>query len=195
MFRDIAYELALSDENRILPEDMSVANFWLDHTGRVRVLDHPLVSTGKVSNDQTETARQTAVAALLDLFDLYMIDHEHPVGLLDINDELRRRNDDPEIFDWLVNELNETIEKQSSWNQIDRAGMMAISLGIELSILSSFIFLVGVLFSWLDPLVQASIATFAGLGGICALAWFMDGGVAMRLTGVSVRNNDDKKPK
>ena len=71
---------------------------------------------------------------------------------------------------------------------------MARGLGIELSILSSFIFLVGVLFSWLPPLAQATIASIAGLGGVCALAWFMDGGVAMRLSGVSVRNISDKKP-
>lgn len=195
LLRDIAYELSLSNENGMIPDNFTISNIWLDHTGQVRILDHPLMTAAEDAvASPSASPRQLAVQALLKLFDLYMDDHEHPVVLIDITDEMRRRDNDPEIFDWLVGQLNETVEKQASWNRIDRAGMMAISLAIELSILSSTIFVAGFLGSWLPPIWQTLIAALASLGVMAALAWFMDGGLAMRLTGVSLRDVHDKTP-
>ena len=196
LFRDLAYELALSSESNLIPEGIAIDNFWLDHTGHIRILDHPLVSHQGIakSPSQNETNHQLAMRAMVDLFELYMQHHDHPVEIMEISQHLQTHYQDEKIFDWLVTELNETIERQSSWNWIDRAGMLGISFGIEFSILSSAIFIVGFVFSGLPLIPQAIIAMLFGLVAAAASGYFFNGGPAMQLTGVLLRNNADKQP-
>ena len=203
LFRDIAYELALSEENQIIPDNMSVSNFWMDHTGRIRILDHSLIAVGQDSNGKSasNSSSRLAVNALIELLDSYREHHDHPVALIEIIQKLRAHvevgmdplPDGSSIFDWAVGEFNELIERQASWNLIDRAGMLTISMGIEFAIFTSALFMLGFFFSWLPLLWQALIAGVASLSILAGLAYFMDGGVAMRLAGVSLRSARDNE--
>ncbi len=195
LFRDIAYELANSEESDLIPKQLTIGHFWLDHTGRIRVLDHLLVGSGQYQPpSETSDAKTNAIDVCVQLFQEYMDHQDHPVELMQLSQSLKERGNEKGVFDWLVGELNETIEKQSSWNWIDRAGMLAISFGIEFSFMSSLVFIGSFLLSGLPLLPQTALTATIGFLIVGGYGFFADGGPAMRLTNVSLRNQRDKKP-
>lgn len=210
LIRDVACELSSASDQRSIPADLSTDHVWLDHTGRVRVLDHPLVRAktapsqtaqvngdgGEVETGEAETGRNhsRAVDTLSELFDRYMQKQEHPVSVMQIRQQIQRRRSEPDVFSWLVGRLNQSIEKPTSWNWIDRIGMFAISLGLEFAVLTAVIFLTSFLVMSISggTLLQTAIPSVAGLLVVAGYGYFFNGGPVMQLVGLSLRRNRDR---
>ena len=194
LFRDIAYELSLAEENNAIPPGLTIDHIWLDHAGGVRLLDHSVVASQRSNKVKDESPRLQAVNVLLELMGRYMQLQDHPVSLITLTKELEQKQDDPNVFDWLVTELNESIDQRTTWNWVDRAGMSAITFGVEFSLLFflvfSFSFLVGA-FSFPIQMGLTILSAFAIVG---AYAFFLNGGPAMRLSNVLLCSNANKKP-
>ena len=203
LVRDIAYELSLSEDGDMIPDNISEDHFWLDHTGRVRVLDHLLIaSVGNIGSvdaknpqDKSHTERKIRAAeTIIDLLRQFMARQDHPVDLMAITDELEAKKNDESVFEWLVTRLSDSQERPSTWNPVDRLGMMAISVGVELSLISAVIFIASYLVMLLDQssLLQTLLSTAAGLVVVAASGYFLNGGLATHLSGVAVRRSRDK---
>ncbi len=201
LIRDVAYELALSLDNGLVPEGMSVDHVWLEHTGQIRILDHCLVpavnadSRGGSPAQTTEGPHAAAVSTLQQLVDQFLNRHQHPVVAEEFARELANRKNDGDVLEWSVTRLNELIELPSTWNSLDRTGLLAISCGLELPLLTAAVFVTSffLMMTGLSTTAQATLAAVAGLGTAAAFGFFFNGGPAMHLSSVSLRRNATKE--
>lgn len=198
LIRDVAYELMLSEENNLIPSRLTENQIWLDHTGRVHLLDHPLIHSTVDGEDQaTERAtNETPIETINSILQRFMAKNSHPVELIELSKELQGDSLPEDKYRWLVTRMNEMVEKPSSWNSVDRIGMTAISLGCEYSIIMSSVLLASFLaiLTNIPPVYQSAITFAGGCLVVGLMAYFFQGGPALRLCGVSVRRNKDKSP-
>ena len=185
LIRDVAYELMQSEENELLPASVRPGQVWLDHTGGVRLLDHALVEDPR-EQDSTEI-----IESLLATF---MSTNDHPVELTTLHSELKNRQDDSTKYRWLVNRLNDMLEKPSSWNPLDRIGMTAISVSVEYVIIMSTILLAyfAIVETNLSAISQTVFSWCAGCLIVGIMGYFFHGGLAIRISKISVRRSRDK---
>ena len=194
LIRDAAYELMQSQEHDLLPDELSPSQIWLDHTGRVRVLDHTLIENQKNVKAVTSSDTTDSQETLSTVIESFMKTNDHPVELIRVQNELHKRRNEPEKYHWLVNRLNDMMEHPSSWNLVDRMGMLAISVGMEYALVVSSVFLAGFLLAQtnLTTITQYGLNLAAGCAAIGIMAFATHGGLAIRLSGVSVRRSRDK---
>lgn len=196
LIRDIAHELMVSEDEDSSPKELSPNQFWLDHTGRVRIFDHELLRQPNNSkeNSPADEICSPTLRAVDSVFEAFMASNDHPVELFNVRQELRERQDDPGIFGWLVNRLNEIIEQPSAWGPIDRGGMIAISIFVEYAmvVMATFFTSYLVVGSGLSSFLQATTIAAVGCAAIGLMACVLNGGLAIRLSNVSVRLNRDK---
>jgi hypothetical protein len=198
LLRDVAYELALSAEQGLVPQQITPDHLWVDHTGRIRVLDHALVDRfsarsgaevgGAIAANRAFETVQFSLQRFLDR-------HPHPVEALDIRDGLNMRGPGWETFAWLGARLTEAIERPSSWNMVDRVGLLAVAMCLELPIIVSSVFISGFALIWLksNAVNPAAMAGIVGCLLAAILGWIGPGGPALQLNGTSLRRHRDKK--
>ena len=193
LFRDVVYELSLAAENDTIPPGLTIDHVWLDHAGSIRLLDHRVVASQRSDEVKETNSRVQAVNIMLELLRRYMQLQDHPASLMQLTDELERKQNDADVFDWLVSKLNESIDQRTTWNWIDRAGMSAITFGVEFSFLFflvfSFSFLVG---SFGFP-IQICLTVVSAYAIVGAYGFFFNGGPAMRLSNVLLCSHASKK--
>ena len=194
LFRDVAYELALAEENDAIPSGLTIDHVWLEHSGGIRLLDHPVVSSGKLAQSQDPDPRRQAINVIHDLLDRYMQLQDHPVSIMELANQLDQKRDDEDVFDWLVSELNDSIDNQTTWSWIDRAGMSAITFGIEFSVVFLALFVVSFWFGGFSLVAGTVVAAVVGFGIVAAFGFFVNGGPAMRLSNVQLCSWSTKKP-
>ncbi len=205
LIRDVSYELALSAENDLIPDGLSPNHLWLDHTGRIRILDHTLVpgrcasngATGQMSaNGENSHARAAAVDSIQSVLHQFMSCHDHPVDVMKFSRELAERRDGKDVFEWMVNRLNDSIERPTTWNWVDRIGMLAISTSLEFGLLMTVVFVASffVMLVSQSTMLQTVVSSLAGLCLVATYGYFFNGGPAMHLSGIALRRSRDKAP-
>jgi serine/threonine protein kinase len=155
MLRELADELQEADKEGSLPDDFGVENLWLDRSGQIKVVELKLVaSTG-------ETATNSKEHVFLEILDR-IIEH-HPVPSHVINFHSNAQPDRLKMSK-VIQMLDSMANLPSSWNWIDRLGLICVSLALELSVLLT-IGLVWVVFA--NSLLELSSKTiFYSLLGI-----------------------------
>ena len=191
ILRDIAYELENAQEQNLLPANLTPSLLWLDHAGRVRLLDHAVVKSTVASDEPI-----SPVDLLLQIIDRTFDHHSFPKHALAFRNELIAKKSEPGVLEWAGDQLAEMGEKPSTWNWDDRVGMFAVTIGLELSIISAFIFVSGFLgvALRLPAWLSAVFGTVGGLGLAGALSYLLTGGLAVRASGVAVCRNKDFRP-
>ncbi len=204
LIRDVAWELARSEENGLVPEQLTPNHLWLDHTGRIRVLDHSLVRRSKPRGvehtEPVDVNRPNSEGQAVDMVGRtmaqFMSAHDYPARLMDIFRDLETRRDQKGVFEWLGDRLNETAERPSTWNWVDRIGMLAISTGLEFSLITAFVFASGFLVMQFNQnaIMQTIVLSLVGLILVAFCGFIFCGGPAMHLSGISLRRNRDRIP-
>lgn len=186
ILRDLAYELENAREQNLLPNNLTINLVWLDHTGRVRLLDHTLLD-----NTSTDSQILSPVDLLIKIIDRTFDHHSYPLHAITFRKELAARKNEPEILGWAEDQLAEMAETPSSWNWDDRIGMFAVSIGLEVSLISAAVFVCGFVASLFNlPTWTAGVLALAGgFGVVAAFAYLLHGGIAIRVSGVNVRRN------
>jgi hypothetical protein len=96
----------------------------------------------------------------------------------------------------MVKRLNDSIERPTTWNRVDRIGMLAISTSIEFGLMMAVVILAS-FFAMLisqSTLLQTGASLLAGIFLAAVFGYFFNGGPAMHLSGVALRRNRDKGP-
>ncbi|MEM9409476.1 MAG: protein kinase [Planctomycetota bacterium] len=193
LLRDLAVELKTSAENDLLPEKLSLDLCWLDQNGHIRILDHPVVPSYETmyQKGDNEVAVNNPAQIILELLDRYMAIHDYPSGIIRFQQELSERVDDSEVFDWVIESMNQMSEKKVSWSTLDRIGMLAITLGFEFYFLNALLFATSYLIVRmnLSPAIQTGISFSLGLSLAFLFGYLFDGGKAIRMFNVSVRES------
>ena len=190
-------ELERAVEDDLLPDELSLDHIWLDYTGRVCLLDRLLMpSSNKVIVANSKSKEQRCIGLLVELLENFVANQDHPISVGQLLSELKQRQDQPGTLDWFADELNEFSEKPTTWNVLDRIGMLAISLGLEFSPISAVMFTAGVLMLPMELDAPLMVLLLALSGMIVAVVYglFFRGGPAMRLTGVELRRSKTGGP-
>ena len=183
ILRDLAHELENAQEQNLLPQNLGLDHVWIDHTGRVRLLDHKVVANSTLTDETHDP-----VSLMLKIMDRVFDFHAFPMHAMEFRNELAARKNESGILDWAGDKLADMAEQPSTWNWDDRVGMFAISMGIEVSLFSAVLFSIGFLSMWLQVPTWAGVA-IAMAGGLAAaglLAFFTHGGIAARASDVLV---------
>ena len=207
LIRDVSYELALSCENDLIPAGLSPNHLWLDHTGRIRILDHTLTlvvgmhavksATDPLSDDgRNESPRGAAIDTIQTVLGQFMRCHDHPVDVIEFSREVENRRNDDDVFHWMVNRLNDSIERPTTWNWVDRIGMLAISTSLEFGLLMTVVFVASffVMLASQSTMLQTVASSLAGIFLVASYGYFFNGGPAMHLSGIALRRHRDKAP-
>ena len=183
ILRDLAYELDNAAQQNLLPENLSLSQVWIDHAGRIRLLDHMVVPSNS-GNDET----LSSVDLLLKIIDRTFDHHAFPLHAMTFRNDLMAGKGEPEILDWAGDQLAEMAEKPSTWKWDDRIGMFAISTGLELSVITAAVFCCGFLANiFMFPIWPSCfLAVTGGLVVVGLNGFLLNGGLAIRISGVSV---------
>ena len=192
MIRDIAHELECSRNSDMLPEDFSIDHVWVDHTGNVRILDHTVTKSrvSKYNAAREEDNRGSSPSRVIEqILMLFMERHSYPVAAIDFQQGLAKRHNDPNVFTWIVEQMNAMAEKIVSWTRIDRIGMLAMTFGFEFGVYNSLMFAIAYAFMLFNFSVTTStaISLFASMLLTFGFGYFFHGGIAIRLMNMALR--------
>ena len=90
LIRDVCSELENSIEEGHLPQELSLEHLWLDHTGRLCLLDHALLNPrGKsiVSSDDVSD-ESVAIRLIKNLLEEFVEHQDHPISVMNLIDRL-----------------------------------------------------------------------------------------------------------
>lgn len=166
LLRELAYELAISQEDGTLPARMELQSVWIDRDGRIKLLDQAikpfanpasaaveseqiqlsessLLPTGS-SGSSLNTMVASSTGPWLDSFDLLsgmldsFIHHQVvPAHVLTFRKEMEIVRTEPDSLRTLGQRLGELADQPSAWRWDDRLGVLAISAGVEYAAASS----------------------------------------------------------
>jgi hypothetical protein len=181
-----------------MPENLKVDHVWLDQSGRVRLLDHIVVSKrceSKPARKSVADCDSTSPAeVILELLERFQAHHAYPVHVLTLREEIYARRHEPGVMQWTANQLTEMADRPSSWRWDDRLGMIAMSISIELSVFSVTMIVFGLLALTLQLEMFGAFLLLFFCGAVVAglAGYVFHGGIAAYLSGVSIRLNGDR---
>ncbi len=188
------------------PSDLAAIQldqFWLDQSGRVKLLAAPLHQSADDSIDvspslpQRSMSNRQAIGIVETLLDTMIQQHVMPEHVLDWRNELRTSTNDQDGIPRLRQQLSAIEDRPSTWKWDDRMGVLAATLGIEYSTLFSLTLGFSLVANYFFgcSIGTAGVITFLVCSLIVLLAGYLfRGGPAFRLSGVSVRRNSDLSP-
>ncbi|MCH2181043.1 MAG: protein kinase [Mariniblastus sp.] len=190
---ELVIELQDSGAQGILPIDLGVDHVWLDESGRIKLLDFPVVTT-QVPPENGDDASQLPPSLppenrlLLQLLARFVAQHDVPLHVRQLLSELRERVDQTTMLALAEARLSEAADRPANWNWDDRLGVLAVTAGIEMSAIMLLINLVGlscfmISSHWLIPSV---VSMLAGVLATYVFGYCFDGGIALRLSEVAV---------
>lgn len=200
LFRELAAELQAAEDEGTVPADLDVDHVWIDNLGRIELLDYPVVnSTVRPDDDAREPSTSTAAPTtrlFARLLDHYVQRHDVPFHVLQLRDQLKSGEFGDQPLRHIVARLTEFANRPASFRWDDRLGVMAISLGLELSLITSVVYLIGLVGYVLDvpanTLAIASIVLTMLIAGVIGAV--TRGGIAFRMSEVCVLGNRSRRP-
>jgi hypothetical protein len=193
---DLAEELTSATADRTLPEQLTFDQVWIDQSGRLKLIDEPIVTNAEspvlpLSGSDTERALQLFRAAA----DFCTRGQVLPGRVQEFFSSLTGRPGTSETLQWVVRELSAFRERASVMSWDSRLGILGISGCLEFPLFVALAWLTAwaaVALSnvplglrlWLPTLVGAMIATIVG--------YFTHGGPVFQFMGIEVRRTDGK---
>lgn len=197
---DLAEELASAIADETLPPSLSLEQVWITRGGRVKLLDAEVrsVSTNGPPIEKPFVpmpAEARAIALLREVVALATREPLLPSHVRALAEELATRPATRDTLDWAVARLREVVRRPTALGWDDRLGVLAVTMGTELSVYMGAAF-GGV---WL---VAAVLHGPWGASAAAALvAWLLPaivgfafrGGPAFWLTGIEVLRADGRR--
>ena len=136
VLRDLADELAAGAQDGSLPPQLSLDQVWIDRTGRVRLLEAPLVSDGGAAKFVGfifggDGSIMCAVRLLRSAVERCCDQQSLPVHAQSLIQELGRRPDEAETLVWAARELDAMMERPARLDWAYRMATLAVALGTE----------------------------------------------------------------
>ena len=142
-YREALFELAVELDRAIvdetLPDQLSLAQVWIEQDGSVRLIDRPLVSV-VVDDFQYEAVDQNdstddyyrAVHLLQSFADLLLRTKTLPVSAIDFLTELsQHRLREQETLHWSIEQLRSLRQNMAELHWDSRIGIMGVTIGLE----------------------------------------------------------------
>ena len=201
---DLAKELAAGTGDGTLPEPLSLDQVWVARGGRAKLLDAPVASSSPAHqaagaaatpNDAAGTPVDRAVALLRDATRLCTDQQVLPAHVQQFVSELTVRPGARETLLWAAARLREAVRLPTALGWDDRLGVLAVSMGTELSCYT----LMAIMAPWLVTSVfHRSMGATAALVPLLCLApasmgAAFKGGPVFWLTKIEVVRNDGRR--
>jgi eukaryotic-like serine/threonine-protein kinase len=188
-------ELVAAVADGTLPTTLALSQIWIGRGGRLKLLDAPLLPLNQAfGNGQllTGPAPERAVALLRAAVQLCSQHQVLPTRVLNFTDELATRPATAETLAWAAGELRELVEEPTAIGWDDRLGILAVTIGTELSLYTSLayglpLFLFGKL-HW--PIERLAILFPLVLILPALMGFVFRGGPAFWLTRIQVLRSD-----
>ena len=193
---ELAIELQDSAALGILPDNLGVDHVWIDETGRIKLLDFPVVRT-LIQNTavaaQPSPAIQPQNKLLLEMLSQFLTRHDVPLHVRQLLKELQDLADDDTMLAHAESRLSQFADRPSNWNWDDRLGVLAISAGFEMGVMTTLVYLAGIACLAFNPYSPLALITSLGIGSLAAFifGYCFDGGLAFRLSNVAVLRQTD----
>ena len=197
-FMELANELGQAITDETLPAELSISQVWIDQTGRIKLVDRPVildpnskVVAGGVDRQEDDVHR--AANLFNELLRAFTSWHSAPIHVLEFQKEwesrMRAESMGIEPFHWAERELADFADRPSTWRWDDRLGLLSVSFGVELPIYVFTVMATGYLmiigFS-LPAWLIGTITMVLGLTAATLNGFFFEGGVAMKISQVQV---------
>lgn len=189
LLREMVYELAKGQDDGTIPKKLDLNNVWIDSSGRARVLDEPIYP---VKHAGLEPRLLDPIQLVHKTLDLFIENQVAPVHVLEFRNEIRLSKGDPDSLREIGQRLGELADLPSAWGWHDRFGVFAISSSLELGLGASLIWvltLIGGFYMSVEPTKLAFITLGILSTFVILIGGFMRGGIAFRMTGISIRKN------
>jgi len=197
LLRELAYELAKSEQEGTMPGRLSLKSVWLDQSGRTKLLDQPVSTPNLNEADSSQDDSLDSFQLIASLLDAFISKQLVPAHVLTFRRELEIFRTEPNTLNKIGQRLGELAEIPSAWRWDDRIGTLAATLGVEYGIALTFalIFAPGLpyFFGWGWQLTSAVMVLIGSLAAMIIGASFR-GGPVFRLSGVLVRRNKTLEP-
>lgn len=214
VLEELVIELDRSMKDDSLPENLCLAQVWLDETGHAKLLEYPVnaIASGLQPNDPlaldrtqskpdqsawnnetTELEPNELIKAILNVFVRHQV---APAHVLTFREEIDVLMFEDEPMQRIAERLQELAEMPSAWRWDDRLGVLAVSAGLEMSIASSLLIVVAMLSSLLElnPLLSGFLMFTLSSVIAILLGVFTNGGPVFQISGVMVRENKTLNP-
>jgi hypothetical protein len=194
---DLAEELAAAVADGTLPESLTLEQVWLDHGGRVKLLDRAVPPPGvpEAAPGATLAAAERALVLLRTATDLCTRGQVLPGHAQHFSRELAERPAEAETLTWAARQLRDLTRRSVTLRWDDRLGILAVTAGIEYS----FYWLVGLLVSLLAwtfsdlPMEQRVLpALVIDVALPALLGFWLRGGPVFHFLGIEVRRLDGR---
>ena len=193
---ELTIELQDSAARDILPDNLGVDHVWIDETGRIKLLDFPVVRTliqNTADAAQPSPAIQPQNKLLLEMLSQFLTRHDVPLHVRQLLQELQDLADDDTMLAHAESRLSQFADRPSNWNWDDRLGVLAISAGLEMGVMTTLVYLAGIACLAFNPYSPLALITSLGIGSLAAFifGYCFDGGLAFRLSNVAVLRQTD----
>ncbi len=199
-FRPLLLELTIELANAVaqdtLPERLDIDHVWIDDMGRIKLLDFPVVKTSTIKTDvlaQPSSPCLSQNRLILRLLTQYVNQHDVPLHARELLNELQPLAGDNTMLSLAESRLVQFADRPANWNWDDRLGVFAVTFGIESGILSTLIYLLGLIGLTLGFEALAILILLIGLGclGTFLIGYCFNGGIAFRVSDVIILRQQD----
>jgi uncharacterized RDD family membrane protein YckC len=194
---DLVHELQASLKDGTLPETLALEQIWVDQSGRLKLLDLPLLADepGEGESGLVESGEQRAVELLQTMMECCRREHTLPGGVIDFARVLGERATTQETLDWAERQLQEASQRTSTLGWDDRLGVLAVSICTELTVYSTISFTPAIIVATAFPgvsLLRMSVVAAGSLLLPFLASFVFAGGPVFRLTGIQVRDRQGR---
>ena len=212
LIRELAYELAKAEDEGTVPTLMNIESVWVDQSGRIKLLDQPILSNriGVKQDLESESESSNGAATTVDQevwlspfalmakqLDNFIENQVVPAHVLTFRKELEILRGEDDALRTIGKRLGELADQPSAWSWDDRVGVIAISTGLEYGTASSLGTTLAIAVAYFADFTLPQIGMLTFLIG--SLIVFLTGGIfrggpIFQLTGVMVRRNKTLEP-
>lgn len=197
LLRELSYELAKGEKEGTLPTQLGLSSVWIDKVGRAKVLDQPLIPSGKRKDFDPDRAHLSPFQLITSLLDGFIARQFVPAHVLTFRRELEILRTEDDALKKIGDRLGDLSDQPSAWRWDDRLGALAITMGIEYSMALSLMVILALVFShtFKMSMLTSSITMFlvSSIAAILMGACFA-GGPVFRICGVLLRRNKTLEP-
>lgn len=195
---DLAEELHAAVSDGSLPESLSLEQLWIARGGRLKLLDAPVRAAAETAEDtaiHAGPAVERAIVLLREAVELSTRNQVLPMHVREFADELTRRETNEQALAWAVEQLREAVKQPAALGWDQRLGVLAISMGTELS----FYLAVAVGIPWAAvallnwPVQKSALVIPLVLLVPCLVGLAFRGGPAFWLTKIDVLRCDGRR--
>jgi len=198
---DLSEELAAAVSDATLPQQLSLDQVWIARGGRLKLLDSPLTQYGTTAGAgpapcrvHSGAADPRAVGLLHEAVLLCTRRQVLPLAVLNFADELAARPATCETLVWAAQWLREAVTQPAALSWDDRLGILAVSMGTELSFYTAFaVGLPLLLAAFSLPVAKVVLLAPLGLLVPALVGFAFRGGPVFWLTRIDVLRSDGRR--